>query len=94
MEMHLVHYKTERTLVQETAAVATANGIGYSAAVTGAVATPVDPAGIAVIAYQIDVSFIISTFTQYSMQINMPLFRSERKTLSCCHSQKNLQGLQ
>ena len=63
MEMHLVHYKTERTLVQETAAVATANGLGYSAAVTGAVTAPVDPAGIAVISYQIDVGFFICLFT-------------------------------
>ena len=64
MEMHVVHHKTHRTVAQETAAMALAGGIGYSAAVLAATATPVDPAGIAVIAYQIDVSFIISTFIQ------------------------------
>ena len=63
MEMHMVHYKTERTVAQETAAIATANGLGYSAAVTAAVTAPVDPAGIAVISYLIDVGFFISLFT-------------------------------
>ena len=60
MEMHLVHYKTQRTAAQEVAAVA---GVGYTASVLGATATPVDPAGIAVISYQIDVGFFICLFT-------------------------------
>ena len=89
MEMHVVHHKTHRTVAQETAAVVIPGGIGYSAAVLAATATPVDPAHIAVIAYQIDVSFFISPFTQYGMQIDMPLFRLEPKTLSCWHSQMN-----
>merc|ERR1712109_16881 len=63
MEMHAVFYKNELTFAQETdaaaagAAVATplgANG-GYGRAVIAATTAPVDPAGVAVIAYQIDV---------------------------------------
>merc|ERR1711884_647585 len=70
MEMHAVFYKNELTLTQETAAAAAAadptlnviaaatptgaNG-GYSRAVIAATTAPVDPAGVAVVAYQIDV---------------------------------------
>ena len=60
MEMHVVHYKTQRTAAQEVAAAA---GLGYSASVLGATATPVDPAGVAVISYLIDVGFFISLFS-------------------------------
>ena len=63
MEMHAVFYKNELTLAQETAAAAGAwtldtgaNG-GYGRAVIAATTAPVDPAGVAVIAYQIDVRF-------------------------------------
>merc|ERR1711884_763214 len=70
MEMHAVFYKNELTLTQETAAAdaaadptlnviaaATPNGAngGYSRAVIAATTAPVDPAGVAVVAYQIDV---------------------------------------
>merc|ERR1712073_139038 len=70
MEMHAVFYKNELTLAQETAAAdaaadPTLNGVaaatptgangGYSRAVIGATTAPVDPAGVAVVAYQIDV---------------------------------------
>merc|ERR1719471_820300 len=70
MEMHAVFYKNELTLAQETAAAAavadpTLNGVaaatptgangGYSRAVIAATTAPVDPAGVAVVAYQIDV---------------------------------------
>merc|ERR1711884_1026965 len=70
MEMHAVFYKNELTLTQETAAAAAAadptlNGVaaatptgangGYSRAVIAATTAPVDPAGVAVVAYQIDV---------------------------------------
>ena len=68
MEMHAVFYKNELTLAQETAAAAAGplgfwlaslgiggNG-GYSRAVFAATTAPVDPAGVAVVAYQIDVS--------------------------------------
>merc|ERR1712173_568807 len=63
-------YKNELTLAQETAAAdaaadPTLNGVaaatptgangGYSRAVIGATTAPVDPAGVAVVAYQIDV---------------------------------------
>merc|ERR1712088_1130344 len=65
MEMHAVFYKNELALAQETDAAAAAvaaaalpytgaNG-GYSRAVIGATTAPVDPAGVAVVAYQIDV---------------------------------------
>merc|ERR1711884_626382 len=63
MEMHAVFYKNELTFAQETAAAAAggavatplgANG-GYSRAVVAATTAPVDPAGVAVVAYQIDV---------------------------------------
>merc|ERR1711884_535616 len=63
MEMHAVFYKNELTLAQETAAAAAggavatplgANG-GYGRAVIAATTAPVDPAGVAVVAYQIDV---------------------------------------
>merc|ERR1711994_709302 len=70
MEMHAVFYKNELTLAQETAAALAvadptlnaiaaatptgANG-GYSRAVIAATTAPVDPAGVAVVAYQIDV---------------------------------------
>merc|ERR1712156_539905 len=62
MEMHAVFYKNELTLAQETAAadaaadptLTGANG-GYSRAVIAATTAPVDPAGVAVVAYQIDV---------------------------------------
>merc|ERR1719195_1382575 len=63
MEMHAVFYKNELTFAQETAAAAAgaaaatptgANG-GYGRAVIAATTTPVDPAGVAVVAYQIDV---------------------------------------
>ena len=57
MEMHVVHHKTDLTTAQKTAAFAANDGVGYSSAVLGATATPVDPAGVAVIAYQIDVGF-------------------------------------
>merc|ERR1712156_595256 len=68
--MHAVFYKNELTLAQETAAAdaaadPTLNGVaaaantgangGYSRAVIAATTAPVDPAGVAVIAYQIDV---------------------------------------
>merc|ERR1712088_531627 len=65
MEMHAVFYKNELTLAQETdaaaAAVAAASlpytgaNSGYSRAVIAATTAPVDPAGVAVVAYQIDV---------------------------------------
>merc|ERR1711884_777298 len=70
MEMHAVFYKNELTLAQETAAAdaaadptlnvvaaATPTGAngGYSRAVIAATTAPVDPAGVAVVAYQIDV---------------------------------------
>merc|ERR1712156_579470 len=63
MEMHAVFYKNELTLTQETAAAASAvaaatpNGAngGYTRAVIAATTAPVDPAGVAVVAYQIDV---------------------------------------
>merc|ERR1712079_996149 len=70
MEMHAVFYKNELTLAQETAAAAAAadptlNGVaaanptgangGYNRAVIAATPAPVDPAGVAVVAYQIDV---------------------------------------
>merc|ERR1712241_1085728 len=70
MEMHAVFYKNELTLAQETAAAdaaadptlnviaaATPTGAngGYSRAVVAATTAPVDPAGVAVAAYQIDV---------------------------------------
>ena len=64
MEMHAVFYKNELTLAQETAAAAAAvaaatptgaNG-GYGRAVIASTTAPVDPAGVAVVAYQIDVS--------------------------------------
>merc|ERR1712079_851165 len=70
MEMHAVFYKNELTLAQETAAAAAAadptlNGVaaatptgangGYNRAVIAATTAPVDPAGVAVVAYQIDV---------------------------------------
>merc|ERR1711953_609582 len=70
MEMHAVFYKNELTSAQETAAAdaaanptltgvaaATPTGAngGYSRAVIGATTAPVDPAGVAVVAYQIDV---------------------------------------
>merc|ERR1711884_633203 len=70
MEMHAVFYKNELTLTQETAAAdaaadptlnviaaATPTGAngGYSRAVIAATTAPVDPAGVAVVAYQIDV---------------------------------------
>merc|ERR1711994_192872 len=70
MEMHAVFYKNELTLAQETAAAdaaadptltggaaATPTGAngGYNRAVIGATTAPVDPAGVAVVAYQIDV---------------------------------------
>merc|ERR1711994_960805 len=63
MEMHAVFYKNELTFAQETAAAAAgaavatptgANG-GYSRAVIAATTAPVDPASVAVVAYQIDV---------------------------------------
>merc|ERR1711972_791441 len=63
MEMHAVFYKNELTLAQETAAAAAAaaaptptgaNG-GYGRAVIASTTAPVDPAGVAVVAYQIDV---------------------------------------
>merc|ERR1711994_30973 len=62
MEMHAVFYKNELTLAQETNAAAAgaaaantgANG-GYGRAVIAATTAPVDPAGVAVVAYQIDV---------------------------------------
>merc|ERR1711884_737384 len=58
MEMHAVFYKNELTFAQETeaagAAVVTATGAngGYSRAVVAATTAPVDPAGVAVVAYQ------------------------------------------
>merc|ERR1711884_835889 len=65
MEMHAVFYKNELTFAQETeaagaavAAVAlpyTRANSGYSRAVVAATTAPVDPAGVAVVAYQIDV---------------------------------------
>merc|ERR1711994_343254 len=70
MEMHAVFYKNELTSAQETAAAdaaadltltgvaaATPTGAngGYNRAVIGATTAPVDPAGVAVVAYQIDV---------------------------------------
>merc|ERR1712109_427518 len=70
MEMHAVFYKNELTSAQETAAAdaaadPTLNGVaaatptgangGYSRAVIAATTAPVDPAGVAVVAYQIDV---------------------------------------
>merc|ERR1712088_1032831 len=65
MEMHAVFYKNELTLAQETDAAAaavaaaalpyTAANSGYSRAVVAATTAPVDPAGVAVVAYQIDV---------------------------------------
>merc|ERR1712156_472016 len=70
MEMHAVFYKNELTFAQETAAAAavadpTLNGVaaatptgangGYGRAVIAATTTPVDPARVAVVAYQIDV---------------------------------------
>ena len=61
MEMHTVFYKTSNELAKETlaaaAATATAGSSGYYWAVVAATADPIDPAGIAVIAYQIDGSF-------------------------------------
>ena len=61
MEMYFVHYKTNYPINAATFAVN--NGIGYSAAVVEATTAPIDPAGVAVIAYQVDVSFCISLFT-------------------------------
>merc|ERR1712241_106952 len=65
MEMHAVFYKNELTFAQETDAAAasvaaaalpyTAANSGYSRAVIAATTAPVDPAGVAVVAYQIDV---------------------------------------
>merc|ERR1712088_197660 len=65
MEMHAVFYKNELTLAQETDAAAaavaaaalpyTGANSGYSRAVVAATTAPVDPAGVAVVAYQIDV---------------------------------------
>merc|ERR1711884_66650 len=65
MEMHAVFYKNELTFAQETAAAGadvaaaalpyTKANSGYSRAVIAATTTPVDPAGVAVVAYQIDV---------------------------------------
>merc|ERR1712109_415235 len=65
MEMHAVFYKNELTSAQETEAAAasvaaaalpyTGANSGYSRAVVAATTAPVDPAGVAVVAYQIDV---------------------------------------
>merc|ERR1712156_1334889 len=65
MEMHAVFYKNELTFAQETEAAVpsvaaaalpyTAANSGYSRAVIAATTAPVDPAGVAVVAYQIDV---------------------------------------
>merc|ERR1711884_91800 len=65
MEMHAVFYKNELTFAQETEAAVpsvaaaalpyTAANSGYSRAVVAATTAPVDPAGVAVVAYQIDV---------------------------------------
>jgi len=57
MEMHVVHYKTQRPATKETFEVQALDtaGLPYNAAVLAATLAPVDPAGIAVIAYQIDV---------------------------------------
>merc|ERR1719195_2011300 len=65
MEMHAVFYKNELTSAQETEAAAasvaaaalpyTGANSGYSRAVIAATTAPVDPAGVAVVAYQIDV---------------------------------------
>merc|ERR1712156_1381967 len=65
MEMHAVFYKNELTFAQETDAAAaavaaaalpyTGANSGYSRAVIAATTAPVDPAGVAVVAYQIDV---------------------------------------
>merc|ERR1712062_788037 len=65
MEMHAVFYKNELTFAQETEAAAasvaaaalpyTGANSGYSRAVIAATTAPVDPAGVAVVAYQIDV---------------------------------------
>ena len=55
MEMYFVHYKTNYPI--NAATFAANNGIGYSAAVVEATTAPIDPAGVAVIAYQVDVSF-------------------------------------
>merc|ERR1712156_1031420 len=65
MEMHAVFYKNELTFAQEAAAANAAGAAatlpytgansGYSRAVVAATTTPVDPAGVAVVAYQIDV---------------------------------------
>ena len=93
MEMHVVHHKTSLTVAQHTAGVI---GLaGYDRATHAAyTSTPVDPAGVAVIAYQIDVSFFISLFSKSCMQIDVPLFRLELKMQSCCHSQMKSIGLQ
>ena len=89
MEMHAVFYKNELTFAQETAAAAavadpTLNGVaaatptgangGYSRAVIAATTAPVDPAGVAVVAYQIDVSlpfffFLYKLTKQYFFQV-------------------------
>ena len=89
MEMHAVFYKNELTFAQETAAAAavadpTLNGVaaatptgangGYSRAVIAATTAPVDPAGVAVVAYQIDVSlpfffFLYKLTEQYFSQV-------------------------
>ena len=84
MEMHAVFYKNELTLAQETeaagaavAAVAlpyTGANSGYSRAVIAATTAPVDPAGVAVVAYQIDVSlpfffFLYKLTERYFFQV-------------------------
>merc|ERR1712115_115128 len=53
MEMHAVFYKNELTLAQETAAADAAADPTLN--VIAAATAPVDPAGVAVVAYQIDV---------------------------------------
>ena len=84
MEMHAVFYKNELTFAQETDAAAaavaaaalpyTGANSGYSRAVVAATTAPVDPAGVAVVAYQIDVSlpfffFLYKLTKQYFSQV-------------------------
>merc|ERR1712156_57722 len=54
MEMHAVFYKNELTFDQEAAAAAAAADPTLNA-IAAATPAPVDPAGVAVVAYQIDV---------------------------------------
>ena len=91
MEMQFVHYKTQFPAAKETVAQATPTAVhgtsGYSVAVTKATTAPLDPAGVAVISYMVDVGFFyISFFAYFCIQIDVPLFRSEPQTQSWRHS--------